>query len=253
MPSKPKVKEILVNGRVSPELLLLVSGGDVIWGTSLDSVDIVFIFASLIQIELFELEFWMNCIPDEIQVFRLNESESSLPNWDRIRFHRVNSDQTEGYRVFKCKRALFPTRRLRVELSGGQADPFSKHYKLGLKSIRMEVFESIQAVSELPIQAEVAQVSEAVDPVLHSYRDLHDYNRKLAPLFAFPDSKNVLRVVNDQHTHPWKELRKGARYRDKLACRHKEGINRYLLPRLTTPSRFTVPCHEECEQLRRLR
>lgn len=80
MPSKPKVKEILFNGHVSPELLLLVSGGDVIGGTSLDSVDIVYVFESLIQIELFELEFWMNCIPDEIQVLRLHEPGSPSSN-----------------------------------------------------------------------------------------------------------------------------------------------------------------------------
>ena len=241
------VQEILVDGKPDQQLMSLVDGNGEVWRSLDDCVTITLAFAGMSVIRSMYLEFWAVCHADSIRVYYDGQTHGSESSWQIL--------GGEGDCVIEgsVNRRIFlqdigvTTRKLKIELSHGHLDTFSRRYRLGLKNVEIGGYPAtpLDADSEptfidtnKPVPVNEIYTPGTVKRV-----------RRRDPLFVFPAADVVMAAILQTGTSPWRLLSGKSNHKQKLVGKLGEKPRLYILPRLGIPSLTSIPSRSDILRL----
>lgn len=239
IPLNLHVEHVLLNDQRSDSLERLISSNfEMVWGTVLEDAAVIIVFRSLVCVEELEIQFWTSCFPSDITVYTFDEREDGSEVWERSVNTSVNQSDSKLSPRIKISCLLPPTKRLKIILSHGHRDPFYNHYSLAISRLALNGFIHVPQ----PVETEV--LDEIVPETLTQSEPGLPSQKRMAPLFAFPDCRDVFKAF-DCEREPWKQLSAGSKHREKLARRANHVPLRYFLPRFSSPTTCSIPSVSE--------
>lgn len=235
-----RVKEILVNGASDSKLREMVEGKPGPWLTVNDPVDVDIFFDGVFVVEDIYIQFWALSFPDKIVCFLDGEVERQNSSW--ISLGKPDSisrgvDMEVAYSGIKRE-----AYRIRLSLSGGQADRFYHRYMIGVKELRLTVSERAVPIVSEPVPSAGAQ--EEID----TKKELairHDR------LFLFPQFPQVLQALYQTSKSPWRILSLKSRHAERMLERGlcEEFVGKHVLRPYTSPCGTSVPSRTDMLEL----
>ena len=239
------VKEIYVDGALNETLRFQEGSSRSPWMTSKDSAQILFVFEQVVQVSSIRLQFWVLSYSDEITV-HLEIPSGIKHEWKSVFTLNVAGEPPALNRVVDISGPLEPATGLRIDLRGGHPDPFYQRYRIGLKHLSLDARASKVPDPETSTTTDIKQPS-------YEGTALKGDRKRRAPLYAFPDAAVVLKAVDQTERSPWRILTAKSRHKEKLEGRsmNNKDLGMHLLPRFTTPSKWTIPSSADIHSLKR--
>lgn len=243
------VKEIYADGRLNETLRGQDPSGDVIWRTSRDKADFILVFNQPVRVSSVLIQFWVTSYSDVVRL-HCESAAGTGEEWKCIDSLKLPSSDTTLNRVAEFVGAYPVTTRIRIEMEGGHADPFCRHYRIGLKKLELSVSPAVALVDNEPQRQAVNTDHQLVLQNMNTKRE----RKRRAPLYAFPDPVVVLSAIDQTDYSPWKLLTLTSSHKEKLQQRSTKELDFgfHILPRFTTPSKWTVPSNEDINLMKRM-
>ena len=244
------MKEIHVNGSDCQSLMDVFNGLRNVWRTTDESVDVLLIFERPVEISFLEIQFWLTCFPSTVRLSVEKEVLLNDPEW--VVCFRGGSPPVSGdvNRVMRFEGPFPLTSRFKLELSGGKPDPFYRLYKIGIKKLSVDgsFIEPILISVPVSFVGSSSKSSEGLECQERMVEKLlQRSDKRIAPLYAFPDARTVFEAIKQSQASPWQLLSWKSRHKEKLSERlkHSTPPERFVLPRFYPPSLYTIPSRKD--------
>ena len=237
------IKEIHVNGELAPELLHLFRVQTVPWRSLDDSVTITIYLDSFCTLSSFGLQFWAMCHADSVRISYGSNTGSGDCSWVFLPSDAMKCSANVINRTVEVVKSGFACDRIRIEMSHGHLDEFFHRYHIGIKRMSIEA-TPISRVTPDAIVEEVSKVVPLTAPISIKPTPKTSGRRTMRrdPLFVFPQAVDVFAALYQRCASPWQLLSVKSRHREKIRERLSQPPDeRYLLPRLGTPTHSSLP------------
>lgn len=237
------IKEIHVNGELAPELLHLFRIQTLPWRSLDDSVTITIYLDSFCTLSSFGFQFWAMCHADSVRIAYGSITASGDCSWVSLPSDAIKLSESVINRTVDVVKPGFACDRIRIEMSHGHLDGFFHRYHIGIKRMNIEATHLSRATPD-PIVEEGSKVVQLTAPISIKPTPMTSGRRTMRrdPLFVFPQAAGVFAALYQRRTSPWQLLSAKSRHKEKIRERLSQPPEeRYLLPRLGTPTNSSLP------------